>query len=205
MKKIQEQGRQDFVALKSTNIVGMNIVTNANDFRRYSYQNDTAYMISGFNLSRSSTAPKHREEDYPEEQRGLRVRENDSVKASTQIKHEQALCTKRAIALLVVAAMIIGFVGLTIYSFAVKNELTREISSVKTNISNAQSENISLQSELDTMVSISMIDDYAVNKLHMTKMKSNQIQYMDVKQFKQNYIKEINQNKTLAERQLSNK
>ena len=180
-------------------------MTNANDFRRYSYQNDTAYMISGFNLSRSSTAPKHREEDYPEEQRGLRVRENDSVKASIQIKHEQALCTKRAIALLVVAAMIIGFVGLTLYSFAVKNELTREISSVKTNISNAQSENISLQSELDTMVSISMIDDYAVNKLHMTKMKSNQIQYMDVKQFKQNYMKEINQNKTLAERQLSNK
>ena len=62
-------------------------MTNANDFRRYSYQNDTAYMISGFNLSRSSTAPKHRDEDYPEEQRGLRVRENDSVKASTQIKH----------------------------------------------------------------------------------------------------------------------
>ena len=77
--------------------------------------------------------------------------------------------------------------------------MTREISSVKTNISNAQSENISLQSELDTMVSISMIDDYAVNKLHMTKMKSNQIQYMDVKQFKQNYINAINETTTLDE------
>ena len=30
-----------------------------------------------------------------------------------------------------------------------------------------------------------MIDDYAVNKLHMTKMKSNQVQYMDVEQYKQ--------------------
>ena len=125
--------------------------------------------------------------------------------ASSQIKHEQALCAKSAVALILTAVIVIGFVGLTLYSFAVKNELTREISSAKVNIANAQSENISLQSELDTMVSISMIDDYAVNKLHMTKMKSNQIQYMDVNQYKQDYMKKINQHKTLAEKQLSNK
>ena len=155
-------------------------MTNTNDFRRYSYQNDTSYMLNGFNVSRSSTAP-------------------------SQIKHEQALCAKRAVALILTAVIVIGFVGLTLYSFAVKNELTREISSAKVNIANAQSENISLQSELDTMVSISMIDDYAVNKLHMTKMESNQIQYMDVNQYKQDYMKKINQHKTLAEKQLSNK
>ncbi|WP_294836965.1 hypothetical protein [uncultured Eubacterium sp.] len=180
-------------------------MTNANDFRRYSYQNDTSYMISGFNLSRTSAAPKHREEDFPEEQRTLKVHENDSVKTSKQIKSEQVMCAKRAFIFVLTAIFIVGFVGLTLYSFAVKNELTREISKVKVEISNAQSENISLQSELDTMISISMIDDYAVNKLHMTKMKSNQIQYMDVNQFKNNYMKEINQNKTLAEKQLSNK
>ncbi len=181
-------------------------MTNTNDFRRYSYQNDTSYMISGFNVSRSSAAPKHREDDYPEAGRNpFRVRENDSVKSSSQIKHEQALCTKRAVALIMVAVTVIAFVGLTLYSFAVKNELTREISSAKVNIANAQSENISLQSELDAMVSISMIDDYAVNKLHMTKMKSNQIQYMDVNQYKENYMKKLNKSKTLAERQLSNK
>ena len=50
-----------------------------------------------------------------------------------------------------------------------------------------------------------MIDDYAVNKLHMTKMKSNQVQYMDVEQYKQDYMNRINQNKTLAQKQLSNK
>lgn len=180
-------------------------MTNTNDFRRYSYQNDTSYMLSGFDLTRSSAAPKRRENDYPEEQRTLKVHENESVKSSAQIKYEQALCAKRAVALILTAVLIIGFVGLTLYSFAVKNELTREISSAKVNIANAQSENISLQSELDTMVSISMIDDYAVNKLHMTKMKSNQIQYMDVSQFKQDYMKKVNQNKTLAEKQLSNK
>lgn len=180
-------------------------MTNANDFRRYSYQNDTSYMLNGFNVSRSSTAPKRREEEYPETGRTLKVRENDSVKSSSQIKHEQVLCAKRAVALILTAVIVIGFVGLTLYSFAVKNELTREISSAKVNIANAQSENISLQSELDTMVSISMIDDYAVNKLHMTKMESNQIQYMDVNQYKQDYMKKINQHKTLAEKQLSNK
>ena len=47
-----------------------------------------------------------------------------------------------------------------------------------------QSENISLQSELDSLVSVSMIDDYAVNKLGMKKVKSNQIQYVDVDGYK---------------------
>lgn len=180
-------------------------MTNTNDFRRYSYQSDTSYIIDGFNLSRSSAAPKRRQEQHEQEDANLKLRENSKIKSADQIKHEQALCTKRAAALLLCAVMIIAFVGLTLYSFAVKNELTREISSVKVDIANAQSENISLQSQLDAMVSISMIDDYAVNKLHMTKMKSNQVQYMDVEQYKQDYMNRINQNKTLAQKQLSNK
>ena len=75
-------------------------------------------------------------------------------------------------------------VGLLLNSMATKNELTREISQKQTQIANAKSENISLQSELDAMVSVSMIDEYAVDKLGMSKVKSNQIQYMDVSQFK---------------------
>ena len=86
-------------------------MTNTNDFRRYSYQNDTSYMLNGFNVSRSSTAPKRREEEYPETGRTLKVRENDSVKSSSQIKHEQALCAKRADALILTAVIVIGFVG----------------------------------------------------------------------------------------------
>lgn len=56
---------------------------------------------------------------------------------------------------------------------------------LKKNYSTAQSENTRLNSELDSLVSMSMIDQYAVEKLGMTKMKSNQIKYIDVSQYKQ--------------------
>ena len=53
------------------------------------------------------------------------------------------------------------------------------------NLSVSQSENTRLNSELDSLVSMNMIDQYAVEKLGMTKMKSNQIKYIDVSQYKQ--------------------
>lgn len=160
-------------------------MTNTNDFRRYSYQHDTSYMISGFNMTRSSAAPKRRVEEPEQDlQPGFKVRENVKLKSSAQIKAEEKLATRKMIAIISIALVIIGFVSATVYSFALKNELTRDIASTQIDIANAQSENISLQSRLDAMVSISMIDEYAVNKLGMTKMKSNQIQYMDVSEYK---------------------
>lgn len=179
-------------------------MTNTNDFRRYSYQSDTSYLLNGFDISRSSAAPKRKPTPSTEEERTLKLHENDSVKSAQQLDSEAKRAFKQNIALILIATLVIGFVALTLHSFALKNELTREISSVKTDISNAQSENISLQSQLDAMVSISMIDDYAVNNLHMTKMKSNQIQYMDVNQYKQDYMKKLNA-QNLKNRQVINK
>ena len=70
--------------------------------------------------------------------------------------------------------------------FAYTNQLTHEVSSIETEIEKSQSENTRLTSELDAMVSLSQIDDYAVNKLGMVKMKSSQINYIDVSSFKMN-------------------
>ena len=156
-------------------------MTNSNDFRRYSYQYDTSYMIKDFNLSRSSAAPKHTE--TPSEEKKLKLRENKTVKSSEQILKDERLGFKNAVVLLTVAAVIIAFVGFTIHSFALKNELTREVSSIETKISYAQSENISLNSRLDAMVSIGTIDEYAVNELHM--------QYIDVQKYKAERMEKI--------------
>ena len=60
-------------------------MTNSNDFRRYSYQYDTSYMIKDFNLSRSSAAPKHTE--TPSDGKKLKLRENKTVKSSEQIQY----------------------------------------------------------------------------------------------------------------------
>ena len=86
--------------------------------------------------------------------------------------------------IIAVALLCFFMVGIVINSFALKNQLTREIASQEIAVANAQSEYISLQAELNSLVSISMIDKYAVEELGMTKVKSNQIQYMDVEAFK---------------------
>ena len=77
-----------------------------------------------------------------------------------------------------------GFVATSLYSYAKAYELNNEISQIEKNLTIAQSENTRLNSELDSLVSVSMIDQYAVEKLGMSKMKSNQIKYIDVSQYK---------------------
>jgi len=163
-------------------------VTNTNDFRQYSYSNDTSYLIDSFSYSRASHAPKLR----PQEDPRLKLREGKSkIKTKSQLRAEQKAAFKKAIIVVGVAVISLLMIGLSLHSFAVKNELTRQIQKTQTSIANANSENISLQSRLDALVSISTIDKYAVEELHMTKVKSNQIKYINVDDFKNFREKEL--------------
>lgn len=157
-------------------------MTNTNDFRRYSYQSDTAYLINSFDFSRGSQAPKLRPQDKPAD--NLKVRENKQLKSRSELKREQKSALLKAARIAAVAVISLVMIALVLHSMALKNELTKEIEHKQTAIANAQSENISLQSELNSLVSMSMIDKYAVEQLGMTKMRSNQIQYMNVDEFK---------------------
>ncbi|MBQ3903716.1 MAG: hypothetical protein II744_01965 [Eubacterium sp.] len=158
-------------------------MTNTNDFRRYSYQNDPATLISAFTYTRGSQAPKVRPQ--PEERENeIRVREGKGIKSKTELRADQKKSFLMMLRIIAVALLCFFMVGIVINSFALKNQLTREIASQEIAVANAQSEYISLQAELNSLVSISMIDKYAVEELGMTKVKSNQIQYMDVEAFK---------------------
>lgn len=180
-------------------------MTNSNDFRRYSYKYDTSYMVQGFDVSRSSAAPKRRHEDEKSSAKRLKLRENITVKSAQQIYKEEKLCAKKTAFLCVVALVVVSFLAVTLYSFALSNELTRQVSSVENEISLQQSEYISLKSRLDSMVSISMIDEYAVNELNMSKAKRNQIQYINVEEYKQQRMNNImNESPAATARQLSN-
>ena len=174
-------------------------MTNTNDFRKYSYSSDTAYLIESFNYSNAAHAPKLR----PEEDPRLKVREGKAkLKSKAQLRSEQKSAFKRAVLVVSVAVISLLMIGLSLHSFAVKNELTREIQKTQTSIANAHSENISLQSQLDALVSIRTIDKYAVEQLHMTKVKSNQIRYINVDEFKNFKEKELNEKNSKV---LSNK
>ena len=63
-------------------------MTNTNDFRRYSYQNDPATLISAFTYTRGSQAPKVRPQ--PEERENeIRVREGKGIKSKTELRADQ--------------------------------------------------------------------------------------------------------------------
>lgn len=157
-------------------------MTNTNDFRRYSYVNDPTYLIDQFDVRRGSQAPKMRPDVQHKPE--FKVRENKQFKTTAQIKAEQKLAFGKAIVVVVVAALCFAMLAGVLRTNAIKNEMTKKISYQQIDIANAESENISLQSELDSLVSMSMIDQYAVEKLGMTKVRSNQIQYIDVNDYK---------------------
>lgn len=172
-------------------------MTNTNDFRKYSYSADPAYLINQFDMQRGSQAPKLRPGAQP--QRGLKVRENKEVKSRHELKTEQKKAFMQMLKIGIVAVISLAMIGLVINSLAVKNELTKQIAAKQTKISNAQSEYISLQSELDSLVSMSMIDEYAVEQLGMTKVKSNQIQYIDVSEYKAQREAELSEQASSAD------
>lgn len=159
-------------------------MTNSNDFRRYSYQYDTSYLVDSFSSSRGSQAPKYSPVPTQEPEHNFKVRENKALKTKSQLRAEQRQALLKAVKIVAVTLFCFALAAMVINSLSAKNELTKQIEAKEKSISNAQSENISLQSKLDSLVSISMIDEYAVNKLGMTKVKSNQIQYIDVDEYK---------------------
>lgn len=156
-------------------------MTNTGDFRRYSYSTDASYALKAFDLQRSSAAPAY----TPEKKRDLKVRENKGRKSKSQLRYEENASRALGFRIFAVAClsfiMLAGILGIN----AKKNELIHEISSLETQLAISQSEGTRLSSELDALVSVSMIDSYAVEKLGMTKVKSNQIRYIDVNEYKE--------------------
>lgn len=160
-------------------------MTNTGDFRRYSYSSDTSYALKAFDMQRSSAAPAYA--PTPNTRKPLRVRENNktSKKSLLQLKKEQRIGFSKIVKISAVAGLcLIMFFGV-IFTYAQKNELNYEIADLKREFSVAESENTRISSELDSLVSMNMIDQYAVEQLGMTKMKSNQIVYIDVSQYKE--------------------
>lgn len=81
--------------------------------------------------------------------------------------------------ILYAAVMLSLFCGF-IYTKSQINELYNEISSSKKKIELLTSENVRMQSELETKMSMKNVEDYAENMLGLTKLSKSQIVYMEV-------------------------
>ena len=153
-------------------------MTNSSDFRRYAYSADASYALEAFNAHRTAAAPAY-QPPRRQRKRELRVHEN------TRLKSEGRMAVKQAAILVVSVLVTLGMLGGVLFTFAQKNKLNHEVASINRQISEAQSESTRLNSQLDALVSVEMIDQYAVEKLGMSKMQSGQMRYVDVDAYMQ--------------------
>lgn len=155
-------------------------MVNSNDFRRYSYDGDAAYALEAFNKTRSSTAPQvHR----PARKKLRLVPPNTERKSSKQLIKEQRAARVSVAEVIIVVSLVVAMLSGILFTYVQKNELTKSISDIQQEISVAKSENVSLNAELEALVSVSQIDSYALEKLGMTRLQSNQIKYIDTSEY----------------------
>ncbi len=153
-------------------------MTNANDFRNY-YPVSTSAAVEAFNLQRSSAAP----EIDPKSGKDLSVRQHTRKKSRDEIKAEQKAAFSRMAIAVATAVISVGMISAVLSTYVQKNELTKQISSIRSEITMAESDNISLNAQLESMASISQVEDYAVNNLGMVKLQTSQIVYIDTSEF----------------------
>ena len=152
----------------------------SNDFRRYSYSSDASYALGAFNQTRSAAAPKLR----PDTGRGLRLTPNSKRKSQKELQTEQRAAFVKMLSIFAIALFCVAMLSGVLFTYVQKNELNSSIRSIKNDIAIAKSENVSLNAELESMVSVSQIDAYAVENLGMTRLQSNQIKYIDTSEYK---------------------
>ncbi len=105
-----------------------------------------------------------------------------TVKTAAQVRAQTAADTKRAIKIMIIATAILMFMALAIYSRVQLDEINRDISSIENKMELAESDAIKLNNELNSIVSINNVEDYAANQLGMVKVQDYQVVYVDLSQ-----------------------
>lgn len=166
-------------------------MTNARDFRRYSYGIDfeTRNAVSAFSQTRSSAAPEIMPDAMPEipaprRRKRLTVTTNEKLKSRAELVQSQKLALKQIFIIISVLAVAASMLFAMLFTYAKKNECTREIANLKTELSREINQNICTNAELEALVTIEQIEDYAINKLGMVKLQTDQIRYIDVEKYK---------------------
>lgn len=110
-------------------------------------------------------------------------KENKVVKIPKK-KIEQAKRRKRNPLKLTVSflfsAVVVAVVGMIIYSQVQLTELNQKISEAQETLENSQSEYTQMQMNVDAKYTTSIIEEYAQDKLGMTKANSSQKEFVDL-------------------------
>lgn len=128
-------------------------------------------------VTTSSAAPEIRRS--PEKKPQLKLVQQ-TKRTAAQIKQETNEATLKAVKIFAVAIAILLFMSMAIYSRVQLDEVNRKISSVENKIELAQSDTIRLNNELNAIVSMNNVEDFAANKLGMVKVQEYQVVYVDL-------------------------
>ena len=128
-------------------------------------------------VSTSSAAPKIKQQ--PKKAPQLKLIEKPKP-TRAQLQKEAKVSAAQARKILAVACVIIVLLGMIIYSRVQIDEINREIKQVENSIKIAESDTVRINNELNSVVSMNKVEDYAVNVLGMVKVQDYQVVYVDL-------------------------
>lgn len=129
----------------------------------YAYNSNAAYDFSQFEVDENAARkPKPRTENP------IRLHKTSAAKSGNWFK----------------TVAVVAFAALIAFAFvngkAIISELSIDISESNDILEEARSENVRLQSELDSMVTPSKVDEVAATALGLQKTTKNQVRYITV-------------------------
>ncbi len=101
-------------------------------------------------------------------------------KTLNQVKREMHASALQSAKIIAISVFLLSMLSALLYGRIKVDELDRQISAAETKITTAQSENVRLNMQLDSMISLKNVEEYAQTNLGMVKMESYQIEYIDL-------------------------
>lgn len=101
-------------------------------------------------------------------------------KTLVQVKKEMHASALQSAKIIAISIFLLSMLSALLYGRIKVDELDRQISAAETKITTAQSESVRLNMQLDSMISLKNVEEYAQNNLGMVKMESYQIEYIDL-------------------------
>ncbi|MGN0538552.1 MAG: hypothetical protein ACI4KI_01710 [Candidatus Fimenecus sp.] len=144
------------------------------------YNKYTSYDFERFEpktVSRGTAAPKINAPAQKKPQLELVKKNKPSQK---QLRAQSIAAGRKTAKIFAVAVAALLFFAAVIYSRVQLDEINRDISRVENSIKTAQSDTVKLNNELNSIVSINKVEDYAVNNLGMVKVQDYQVVYVDL-------------------------
>ena len=122
-----------------------------------------------------STAPKKRDD----KRERMRVVVNNRKKSRINIV--PAVVQRNSVLKAgVVLFCLLAVLGMLIYMQAKLDNVNRQIARTQQTLEETKSETVRLQMEINSIISIDKVEDYAVNTLGMVKIESGQVEYIDL-------------------------